>query len=142
MKTQVFVIHGGHARDSHQDYLEHLIKKNVTLEDLRSSDWKRHLAENLGENFDVYIPQMPCKENAKFAEWKIWFEKFVPYFEDGIIFVGHSLGGIFLAKYLEENEFPKKIRGTFLVAAPFNTPTEHPRADFNILGALTTFAKQ
>ena len=32
--------------------------------------------------------------------------------------IGHSLGGLFLAKYLSENIFPKKIGGLFLVAAP------------------------
>jgi len=28
------------------------------------------------------------------------------------------MGGLFLAKYLSENKFPKKIAGLFLVAAP------------------------
>lgn len=139
---QVFVIHGGHARESYEDYLEHLIKKSVTLEDLRGTDWKRHLSKNLGEGYEVYLAQMPNKENAKYAEWKIWFEKFIPQFDDGIVFVGHSLGGIFLAKYLSENTFPKKIAGVCLVAAPYNTLTEHPRADFNILTPLTLFEEQ
>lgn len=142
MKTQVFVIHGGHARDSYEDYLEHLKKKGITLDELRRMDWKKFLASNLGDRYDVYTPMMPCKENAKYSEWKIWFEKFIPFFDDGIIFVGHSLGGIFLAKYLAENDFPKKISGTFLVAAPLNTPTEHPRADFNIIGPLAKFEEQ
>jgi hypothetical protein len=142
MKRQVFVIHGGHARDSYEDYIEHLKKKEVTLDELRRMDWKKFLGQNLGEAYDVYTPLMPCKENAKYAEWKIWFEKFVPFFEDGIFFVGHSLEGIFLAKYLAENDFPKRIAGTFLVAAPLNTPTQHPRADFNILGSLAKFEAQ
>jgi predicted alpha/beta hydrolase family esterase len=144
MKTQVFVIHGGHARDSYEDYLKHLIEKQVDLEYLRnkSKGWKRGLAEELGEGYEVFNPQMPNVENAKYIEWKIWFEKFIPYFSDGIIFVGHSLGGIFLSKYLSENELPIRIGATFLVAAPYNTATNHPRADFNIIGPLTKFSQQ
>ena len=71
MHKQVFVIHGGQARDSYEDYLEHLIKRAVTLGDLRRVDWKRTLAQKLGEEYEVYHPQMPNKENAKYAEWKI-----------------------------------------------------------------------
>ncbi|MEA2701648.1 MAG: serine hydrolase [Candidatus Parcubacteria bacterium] len=144
MKIQVFVIHGGHARNSYEEYLEHLKKKEVDLEYLRGKgrSWKLSLGEKLGAGYDVYNPQMPNKENARYIEWKIWFEKFIPYLEDGIILIGHSLGGIFLAKYLAENDFPRKIRATFLVATPYNTLTEHPRADFNILGTLEEFQEQ
>ncbi len=62
---------------------------------------------------------MPNKTNAQFEEWKIWFEKFIPFLNDGVILVGHSLGGVFLAKYLSENKFPKKIGGVFLVSAVY-----------------------
>ncbi|KND52079.1 MAG: hypothetical protein AB202_04070 [Parcubacteria bacterium C7867-007] len=144
MKKQIFVIHGGHARDSYEDYLKHLKEKEVDLEYLRnkSKSWKRELGDTLGTEYEVYNPQMPNAENAKYLEWKIWFEKFIPYLADDIILIGHSLGGIFLAKYLSENDFPKKIKATFLVAAPYNTPTEHPRADFNILTPLTKLEEQ
>lgn len=144
MGNQIFVIHGGHARDSYEDYLKHLKEKEVDLEYLQNKNrsWKRGLGDQLGSEYEVYNPQMPNKENAKYMEWMIWFEKFIPFLTDGIIFIGHSLGGIFLAKYLSENDFPKKIKATFLIAAPYNTPTEHPRADFNILTPLTKFKEQ
>ena len=67
------------------------------------------------------MPSMPNKANAKYAEWKIWFEKGMPYFQKEVVLIGHSLGGTFLAKYLSENKFPKKIRATLIVAAPFDT---------------------
>ena len=38
--------------------------------------------------------------------------------KDNVVLIGHSLGGLFLAKYLSENLFHKKISGLFLVAAP------------------------
>jgi hypothetical protein len=59
-----------------------------------------------------------------------------------VIFLGHSLGGIFLVKYLSGETYPKKIRATMLVAAPYNTPTDWPYADFNIVTPLTKFATQ
>lgn len=140
--TQLFVIHGGDAFDSYEEYLADLQSRTAHLERMKPGGWKMGLQKNLGEEFDVYNPSMPNKDNAKYAEWKIWFEKIVLLMDDEVILVGHSLGGIFLAKYLSEETFPKHIRGTFLVAAPFNTPTEHPLADFVLPSDLEGLRKQ
>jgi predicted alpha/beta hydrolase family esterase len=51
---------------------------------------------------------------------KIWFERFIPLLNDNIIFIGSSLGGIFLAQYLSENKFPRKILSVYLVCSPFD----------------------
>ncbi len=142
MNRQVFVIHGGNAYDSHKEYMIALQNKQVSLEDLRTTDWKMTLQQKLGSAFEVYCPAMPNKQNAKYAEWKIWFEKFVPFMEPNVILIGHSLGAIFLAKYLSENIFPVTIRATLLVGAPFNTPTNHPLADFNLGAVLSLLSKQ
>src|SRR3989344_9033544 len=64
------------------------------------------------------------KTNARFDEWEIWFEKLVPFLHDGVILVGHSLGGTFLTKYLSENQFEKKIKSVFLVAAVYDNHKE------------------
>ena len=85
---------------------------------------------------------MPNATNARYAEWKIWFDKIVPLLDEEVIFIGHSLGGIFLAKYFSENDYPKKVKATMLVAPPFNTPTEHPLVDFNIETNLGKFEEQ
>lgn len=132
MKKQVFVIHGGNAFNSYEEYIEYLKKKEVSLEDLQYKDWKHDLAQKVGDEYEVISPRMPSGNNAKYAEWKIWFEKFIPFLDDGVSLAGHSLGGIFLAKYLSEESFIKKIGGVFLVAAPYNTATQHPLADFVI----------
>ncbi|MCC6643623.1 alpha/beta hydrolase [Candidatus Peregrinibacteria bacterium] len=142
MKQQIFVIHGGNASNSYAEYLKYLKTKKVDLKWLAAKDWKTELGKNLGQRFQVYNPQMPNKQNAKYLEWKIYFEKFIPLMSDQIILIGHSLGGIFLAKYLSEKKFPKKILATFLIAAPFNTPTKHPLADFNLLNDLSKLAIQ
>jgi hypothetical protein len=85
---------------------------------------------------------MPNGFNAKYEEWKIWFERHIPFMRDGVILLGHSLGGIFLAKFLSENDFPKKINATLLVAAPYDAGGDYSLADFVIRGPLERFAKQ
>lgn len=88
---------------------------------------------------------MPNKQNAKYEEWKIWFEKIIPFLEDGAILIGHSLGGVFLARYLSESVFPKKIAATMLVAAPYfeGRLRDGTRGeDFVAPDSLESFARQ
>lgn len=141
-KQQIIVIHGGNAFEKYEEYLDYLRNKETTIEKMRFKDWKANLGTVLGDEYDVLNPQMPNASNARYAEWKIWFEKLILLFDEDIIFIGHSLGGVFLAKYLSENDYPKKIKATFLVAAPFNTDEEHPLVDFVISNNLERFAKQ
>ncbi|MFA5000872.1 MAG: alpha/beta fold hydrolase [Candidatus Paceibacterota bacterium] len=144
MPTQVVVIHGGDPFETYQDYLTYL--KNYRVESIdyfKRKDWKSSLQEKLGDNFDVIAPQMPNKKNARYLEWKIWFDKLIPFLNDGVILIGHSLGGIFLAKYLAENVFPKKISGVFLVAAPFDdSESDYPLVDFALPESLEKFSNQ
>ncbi|MBU0750475.1 alpha/beta hydrolase [Patescibacteria group bacterium] len=130
MKQQVFVIHGGNAFDTYEEYLSYLQAKEVNLESLQYSDWKHSLQETLGDSYEVIAPRMPNSNNAKYLEWKIYFEKFIPLLQENVIVIGHSLGGIFLAKYFSEEACPTSIRAVFLVAAPFSTASQHPLADF------------
>lgn len=129
-QKQVLVIHGGNAFNSYEEYLAFLKAREFTLDSLDYKDWKKRLSETLGSEYQVVTPSMPNGQNAKYAEWKIWFERILPFIEDGVILVGHSLGGIFLAKYLSENDFPKKISGTFLVAPVFSSQNDNPLGDF------------
>ncbi|MCC6290594.1 alpha/beta hydrolase [Candidatus Nomurabacteria bacterium] len=119
MKKQVVVIHGGDTFETREEYLNFLRDYEIDIERYRSdkSDWKPWLRKKLGDGYEVILPVMPNKTNAQFEEWKIWFEKLIPFLDDGVILVGHSLGGDFLAKYLSENKFPKKIAAVFLIAA-------------------------
>lgn len=120
-KRQVVVIHGGNVFDTYEDYFAYLRdEKEPRFETMGDKDWKDTLQRDLGEDFAVIQPSMPNKQNAKYAEWKIWFEKHIPHLQDEIILVGHSLGGVFLVKYLSDNDFPTEISATFLVSAPFD----------------------
>ena len=144
MKQQIIVVHGGTPFETYEDYLTYLKTQEVSLERLRpQKNWKDSLQENLGEGFDILAPRMPNGNNAKYSEWKIWFERIIPLFDENIIFIGHSLGGIFLAKYLSENIIPKKIRAVLLVAAPFtNENTGRSLADFKLPPSLEKFTRQ
>lgn len=130
MKKQIVVIHGGTTFDTYEEYMEYLRSSELTLEKINRKDWKDFLATNLPE-YEVIYPKMPNAKNARYEEWKIWFEKLFPILNDNVMLVGHSLGGIFLAKYLSENHFPKKISSLHLVAAPYDTEVnKESLADF------------
>lgn len=120
MKTQVLYIHGGDAFSKYDDYLNYL--RTVPLRNLPGKEakvfWSSTLAEDLGPEYEVYTPTMPNKVNASYEEWSIWFERHFPYLKDGVILVGWSLGGMFLAKYLAEKELPFKPKKLILLAAP------------------------
>ncbi len=124
-KTQVFIIHGGMTFKNRKDYLHYLKTRNISLS--KKIYWSAdYLTSKLGSHYETILPRMPQQDNALYSDWKIYFERFIPYLNDGVILIGSSLGGIFLAKYLSENKFPKKILSTYLVCPPFDDtiPTE------------------
>ncbi len=118
-KTQILYIHGGMTFKNRKDYLFYLKNKEVSVEKkIRWSD--DYLDKELGKKFEIIRPRMPLQEDAKYEDWKIWFERYIPYLRNNVILIGSSLGSIFLAKYLSENKFPKKILSTYLVGSPFD----------------------
>lgn len=127
---QILVIHGGICFESYESYISQLKSKKVTLERMRGDYWNLNLKRDLGDDYDVLLPKMPCSENARYSEWKIFFDKIVPLLDDDCILIGRSLGGIFLAKYLSENTINKKIEALFLVAAPYNNEADETLGDF------------
>lgn len=144
MKQQILAIGGGTTFNSYQDYISFLKNKEIKLERLKAQkEWKDSLGEKLGEKYEVFVPKMPNVTNARFEEWKIWFERIIDKLHENIILIGHSLGGIFLAKYLSENKLSKKIKATVLVAAPFDDKDSgESLAEFSLNSPLDNFAKQ
>jgi predicted alpha/beta hydrolase family esterase len=118
-KVQILMIHGGNTFKNQKDYLHYLKTRKISLETrVRWSEgW---LDKELGKSFEIIRPRMPLQDNAKYADWKIYFQRFIPHFRDNIILVGSSLGGIFLAKYLSEHKLPKKVLSTYLICPPFD----------------------
>ena len=125
MKKQVVIIHGGDTFGNDEQALEYIKSIDLDIEKYTSEKhgWKRWVREQLGPDYEVILPSMPNSLNAKFEQWSVWFEKLFPYIDDDVILIGHSLGGIFLAKYLSLNKFPKKIKAVILVAAVFDYDT-------------------
>jgi len=137
MKQLVF-IHGGESFTTYEDYLEALRSWKYDPKKEVTKRWKDTLIEELGNQWEVLMPTMPNKYNAKYAEWKIWFKKVIPYINDDVLLVGYSLGGSFLVKYLSDETLSKKIYATFLVATPYDKML----AEFGVPDSLEQFEKQ
>ncbi len=118
---------GGEAFNSQEEYLDFLRNPDYdpfgyldgTVENLEFKRWNQTLQNSLGEEFQVIDILVPSKLNAKYIEWKLWFEHFLKYAQDDVVIIGHSLGGNFWVKYLSENLYPKQIKSLHLVAACF-----------------------
>ena len=117
---QLVFIRGGEAFDTMEDYYKFL--QEFPYDPFAQGESRRTwLAERVMTTHQFICPDMPCKQNATYRARKIWFEKLFPYLNDeGVILVGYSLGGRFLAKYLSEEMFPKRIAQLHLVATPLD----------------------
>ena len=119
------MIGGGTVFKGYESYLSYLRRYKIeNLESLKYRDWKSDLERVLGSEFELVYPKMPCKEDAKYLEWKIWLKKLFPFLRNDIILIGHSLGGTFWLKYLAENGFPNRISQLHLVSAPVSNDKE------------------
>lgn len=124
-KPQILVIHGGETFKNDKDYLRYLKTKKISL--AKRTSWKNdYLDKTLGGKFEIIRPGMPLPENAKYRDWKIFFERHFPFLRNNIVLIGNSLGGIFLAKYLSEHKFPKKILSVYLICAPYDNSHTAP----------------
>ena len=141
MKRQVFAIHGGECFETYEAFLSTIGRWTLTLEDISSQGWSKTLGAALPD-FDCYRPQMPNSLNARYDAWKIWFDKLVPQMFDDVVLIGHSLGGIFLAKYLAENNLGKRISSVHLVAPCFSSHPSEYLADFILPASLEKVSEQ
>ena len=128
MKQSIIYIHGGDSYGKYEDYwaaLETMPIRNPLGD--RKPFWPETLRDGLGDEYDVYMPSMPNSKNARYAEWKVWFERYLALVEGEVILIGWSLGGMFLAKYLSENTPAVKITALYLLAAPSGEFTSDPK---------------
>jgi len=121
-KQQVFYIHGGKSYSNYADYIEDL--KSQPLRSASDEEsvkkWPHTLRSELGQGYQVFMPSFPNSNNSQYDEWKIWFEKHFECLTEDIMLVCWSQGGMFIAKYLSENEVPFTIKSLILLAAPFD----------------------
>ena len=137
---QIVHIHGGSPFDSYERYLSALRNSPLTYENLfHKTKWRDWLAVTMTD-FDVLLPTMPNKQNARYSEWKIYFEKILPFLGNNVQLIGSSLGAIFLAKYLYENPLSTPVDRLILIAAPYDDATNEDFGDF-ILPSATGLEK-
>ena len=125
-----------------KDYLRYLKTRSVSIE--KRVSWSGdYLEKKLGKKFEIIRPIMPLKENAKYEEWKIFFERYIPFLKGKLVLIGTSLGGIFLAKFLSENKFTKKVLSVYLVCPPFDDslPEEDLVGGFKLTSDLSLIEK-
>lgn len=131
---QVIVIHGGTTFQDYDMYLKSLSEKKLDINRfIYRPMWKELLQDNLGSEYQVLLPSMPNSTNARYNEWKLWFEHISSLFSNNCILIGHSLGAVFLAKYLSEHSLPAKIKATILIAAPYDDEGVEDLTDFKIV---------
>ena len=132
---QVLVIHGGSSFATHQSYLEDLKNSTIQYDRMkRSPKWRDWLTDAL-PGVDVLTPSFPNSQNAQYAEWKIVFEKIFPYLTGDVVLVGHSLGGMFLAKYLQDNQLKKPVKQLILVAPGYDDESAEELGSFKVESA-------
>ncbi len=135
-KRQILHIHGGTTwpdRAALRAYLEaYPIERIMEKMQWRGASWRDALPAALGDDYEVLSPQMPVAQYARYDEWVLWLEKLVPLLRDSVVLIGHSLGGVFLAKYLAENDLPVRVAQLHLVAAPIEDTPDEPLCDFSI----------
>lgn len=116
MKNQIILIGGGRVfKDMNQAYDYY---KNFDIDLVwNTKSWKDWIMWSLEDKYDFIFPKFPTKDNADYTIWKIIFEKYINKITDSNpIFITHSLGTIFILKYLTENGFKIKIKELHLIS--------------------------
>jgi predicted alpha/beta hydrolase family esterase len=104
MPHQVLFIQGGGAEGVHDEW------DNRLVEDL---------GRELGPDYEIRYPQMPKEAEPDYARWKAALKREFGRLDDGLILLGHSIGGTILIHALAEETPDLQLRGIFLLAAPF-----------------------
>lgn len=137
---QVIIIHGGESFDSYESYINNLRASEINYERLKlQKKWKSWISKQMSEA-DVLLPTFPNGYNAVYDEWNIYFEKLIPFFSDDVQIVGHSLGAMFLAKYLHEKPLMQKIRRLILIAGVYDEGSTEDNGSF-LVGDATGLEK-
>ena len=113
MKQQIIFIHGWVPKENFSSSLECVQLCEYDPYSEKKKRWRYDLETEFWASCDVIFLPMPNRDYADYVEWKIMFEKLIPYLRDDVILIGHSLGGSFLFKYISENTLPVSIKALF-----------------------------
>jgi predicted alpha/beta hydrolase family esterase len=132
---QILFLHGGDSFSSRGAYLSSLNARILDYERLKYHPrWREWIATQLPYD-DVLTPTMPNSDNAQYEEWVIYFEKIIPLLKGDFTIVGHSLGAMFLAKYLHSQTLPRKARKVILVAGRYGSSPHEDTGSFTVNSA-------
>lgn len=116
-KQQVVFIHGGESFETKEEFYEFIRNCEYDPYEPERRRWRDSLKVELEEKgYEWIFLQMPCRWNAEYNVWYMWFQKLVPYLRDDVILIGHSLGASFFVKYLYDQKIPVSIAQLHLVA--------------------------
>jgi predicted alpha/beta hydrolase family esterase len=117
---QVLIIHGGTSFNSYEQYINSLKSNEIDYQRLKpQNQWKQWISDQMTD-IDVLLPRFPNSNNAVYNEWKIYFEKLIPFLGNDVQLIGHSLGAMFLAKYLHEMPLRQKVRRLILISGVYD----------------------
>ena len=134
MKKQVILIKWWEAKENYEDYYDFLEKQDFNPYKIEEKRWNRNLWEVLWNEYEVLTLSLPNRYFADYKAWKIMFEKTFKFIIEGSILVGHSMWGVFLAKYFDEEDISNiiaKIKKIILVAPPFKDDNTEVIWSFN-----------
>ncbi len=124
LKPQVVIVHGGNSYKGteHADLTQDLDLETDLINqyglklDGEDFAWYKNTQSELeNSGFEVFYPKMPNSHDASYQLWKQFFEvNIVPKLSSESYLVGHSLGGLFLVKYLSEVKL--QVKSLHLVA--------------------------
>ena len=120
MPHQVLFIQGG-GEGTHDEWDNELVE---------------HLGQELGPDYEIRYPHMPNEADPNYAHWKAALKKEFSRLDDGVILVGHSIGGTILINALVEEPPDLTLRGIFLLAAPFVGESGWPSEDVKSMSGL------
>ncbi|MEK9181811.1 MAG: alpha/beta hydrolase [Patescibacteria group bacterium] len=95
MKSNIFIFHGtgGYPEENWFPW----IKKELEA-----------------KKYTVFVPKFPTPEGQSLEAWLKVLENYKEYINENTIFIGHSLGCMFILRILEK--LSHKIKGVFLIA--------------------------
>ena len=137
--------------DNFEEVRLDFLKKYINFDPyrLREKNWKANLWESLGEEYDVINMFTPNEDSALYSEWKFALESTLEYIDCPVSLVGHSLGAIFILKYLGDSlllskrrvgdelwkcqqSTEQKIDKIFLVWTPLNDSADEKLGSFSL----------
>jgi uncharacterized protein len=83
------------------------------------TDLVAFLRARLSPDYDVRFPIMPHPEQPTYEAWRRQIEHELDASDDGVVLVGHSVGGSVLLKYLAETTRGFSVASLFILAAPY-----------------------